>query len=132
MTQRRGRPVARLNLSPSSHLLLFDIEPRGEPPPFRSSNTALSSRFSTWSGDPPASGPLAGGSYGPLVSVMRAASPRWPLTAILAPRASQLSGSLPFDQCSTVDGVTPASSAAWLDEKPSERASSASSIFSLS
>jgi len=55
--------VAALNLSPSSHLLLFDIEARCEPAPFRSSNTALSSRFSIWAGSRPASGPVAGGSY---------------------------------------------------------------------
>ena len=63
MIERRGRPVARLNLSPSSHLLLFEIEAGSQPPAFRSANTALSSRFSIWSGVRPASGPDAGGSY---------------------------------------------------------------------
>ena len=36
----------RLNLSPSSALLLLEVKPGSEPPAFRSSNTALSSLFS--------------------------------------------------------------------------------------
>ena len=59
---RRGRPVSRLNLSPSSALLLLEVKPGSEPPAFRSSNTALSSLFSTWSGLSPDSGPVAGAS----------------------------------------------------------------------
>ena len=59
---RRGRPVSRLNLSPSSALLLLEVKPRSEPPAFRSSNTAPSSLFSTWSGLSPDSGPVAGAS----------------------------------------------------------------------
>ena len=60
--ERRGWPVAALNLSPSSHLLLLEIEAGSHPPAFRSANTALSSRFSTWSGVRPDSGPLSAGS----------------------------------------------------------------------
>ena len=41
--------VASLNPSPSSHLLLFEIEAGSHPSAFRSANTALSSRFSIWS-----------------------------------------------------------------------------------
>ena len=59
--ERRGRAVARLNLSPSSHLLLFEIEAGSHPSAFRSANTALSRRFSIWSSLSPASGPVAGG-----------------------------------------------------------------------
>ena len=74
MIERRGRPVSRLNLSPSSHLLLFEIEAGSHPPAFRSANTALSSRFSICAGASPARGPVAGGSYSPF-SDMRAALP---------------------------------------------------------
>ncbi|OUO35138.1 hypothetical protein B5F84_04350 [Olsenella sp. An290] len=62
MIERRGRPVASLNLSPSSHLLLLEIEPGPQPTAFRSANTALSRMFSICAGSRPASGPVAGGS----------------------------------------------------------------------
>ncbi len=42
MISRRGRPVSRLNLSPSPVFLLFDIEAGAQPSPLRSSNAALS------------------------------------------------------------------------------------------
>ncbi len=56
MIERRGGPVSRLNLSPSSHFLLFESEAGSHPPAFRSANTALSSRFSISDGLSPASG----------------------------------------------------------------------------
>ena len=62
-----GRPVASLNLQASPHLLRMGIEAGCEPPPFRSSNTALSSRFSTCSGVMPARGPSSAGSYSDLM-----------------------------------------------------------------
>ena len=60
--KRRGSPVACLNLSPSPHLLLFEIKAGSHPTAFRSANTALRSKFSIWSGLRPASGPDFGGS----------------------------------------------------------------------
>lgn len=60
MAERRGRAVTRLNLWPSSHLLLFEIEAGSHLATFRSSNTALSSRSSIWSGVRPARGPAPG------------------------------------------------------------------------
>lgn len=47
MISRRGRPVSRLNLSPSSHFLLFEIEAGSQPPAFKSANTALRQAFSS-------------------------------------------------------------------------------------
>ncbi|KXB64172.1 hypothetical protein HMPREF1868_00139 [Olsenella sp. DNF00959] len=61
MVERRGRPVSLPDLSPSSHLLPFEIEAGSHPPAFGSANTALSSRLPVWSGVSPDSGPESGG-----------------------------------------------------------------------
>ena len=70
-----GRPVAPPQ-SPGEPAPAPHRGRRGcEPPPFRSSDTALSGSFSIWSGVISASGPVSGGSYGPLISIFPTRAP---------------------------------------------------------
>ena len=73
--RRRRKTGGPLNLPASPHLLRIGVERGCEPPSFRSSDTALSSSFSIWSGVISASGPVSGGSYGPLISIFPTRAP---------------------------------------------------------